>query len=191
MFYGKSVCNFPRLWVILCVVATWMLEFPQEIHMVDSDVWKNARKHQLIFFTVHLLFLVISKVTKIGKYVLWWYIFVFLVCSIATERYTGPLSSKTLNKPCCVIHTSNQNPLITILCMLAQLMIFVHTQHACYILVQWRWSCFLSLCSIVRGSYSKCNTSLRFQKSKKVISYCFLIESIAITDSYLRFYTLW
>ena len=32
-FYGKSVCNFPHLWVILCVMATWMLEFPQEIHM--------------------------------------------------------------------------------------------------------------------------------------------------------------
>ena len=27
------MCNFPHLWVILCVVATWMLEFPQEIHM--------------------------------------------------------------------------------------------------------------------------------------------------------------
>ena len=34
-FYGKSVWNFPHLWVILCVVATWMLEFPQEIHMLS------------------------------------------------------------------------------------------------------------------------------------------------------------
>ena len=62
-----------------------------EINVVNSDVWKKARTNQLIFFTVHLLFLVISKVTKIRKYVLWWYIFVFLVCSISTERYTGTI----------------------------------------------------------------------------------------------------
>ena len=29
----EKVCNFPHLWVILCVVETWMLQFPQEIHM--------------------------------------------------------------------------------------------------------------------------------------------------------------
>ena len=39
-FYGKSVCNFPHLWVILCVVATWMLEFPQEIRMIGSGKWQ-------------------------------------------------------------------------------------------------------------------------------------------------------
>ena len=30
------MCNFPHLLVILCVVATWMFELPQEIHMVGE-----------------------------------------------------------------------------------------------------------------------------------------------------------
>ena len=51
--------------------------------------------------------------------------------------------------PCDIHGDSNQYPLITVLCVLAQLMIFVHTQHSCYILVQWKWCCFLSLYSIV------------------------------------------
>ena len=34
--------------------------------------------------------------------------------------------------PCDTHFDSNQYPLITVLCVLAQMMIFVHTQHACY-----------------------------------------------------------
>ena len=80
------------------------------------------------------------------------YIFVFLV--ISTERCTGTTIEQGTQQavPCDTHCDSNQYPLITVLCVLAQLMIFVHTQHACYILVQWKWKCFLSLYYIIPGS---------------------------------------
>ena len=77
----------------------------------------------------------------------------FLVCSISTEGYTGVIIEQDTQQavPCDTYFDSNKNPLITVLCVLAQLMIFVHTQHACYILVQWKWCRFLSLYSIAPG----------------------------------------
>ena len=91
------------------------------------------------------------KRQQLENYVLWWYIFVFLVCSISTKRYTGTIIEQDTQQAvaCDTYFDSNKNPLITVLCVLAQLMIFVHTQHACKILLQWKWSCFLSLYSIV------------------------------------------
>ena len=65
-------------------------------------------------------------------------IFVFLVNSISTKRYTGTISEQDTQQavPCDTYFDSDKNPLVTVLYVLAQLMIFVHTQHACYILVQ-------------------------------------------------------
>ena len=86
------------------------------------------------------------------------------MCSISTERYTGITIEQGTQQavPC----DSNQYRLITVLCVLAQLMIFVHTQHACYILLQWKLCCFLSLYSIVPGDI---NCVFLWENQKKLI----------------------
>ena len=68
--------------------------------MLEQTNWYFSWKE----YTVHLLFLVISKWQKSEDNVLWWYIFVFLVCSISTEWYTGTTIEQD-NKSCRVIHT--------------------------------------------------------------------------------------
>ena len=50
-FYGKSVCNFPHLWVILCVVATWMLEFPSG-NTYDGKIYFHPVDYELAFSKV-------------------------------------------------------------------------------------------------------------------------------------------
>ena len=95
------------------------------------------------------------------------------MCSISAEKYTGTTIEQNTQQavPCDIHCNSKQYPLITVLCVLAQLMIFVHMQHACYILLllQWKWSCFLSLYSIVPASvqdiYSGIFYSCQFIKS--------------------------
>ena len=101
--------------------------------MLEQTNWYFSWKE----YTVHLLF---QKWQKSEDNVLWWYIFVFLVCSISAERYTGTTIEQDTQQavPCDTHCDSNQYPLITVLYVLAQLMIFVHTQHTCYILLQWK-----------------------------------------------------
>ena len=118
-----------------------------ETKLIDIFSWKEYAVH----FVIPGDF---KKWQKSEDNVLWWCIFVFLVCNISTERHTGTTIEQDTQQavPCDTHCDSNQYPLITVLCLLAQLMIFVHTQHACYILLQWKWSCFLSLYSIVLDS---------------------------------------
>ena len=58
----------------------------------------------------------------------------FLVCSISTERYTSITIEQDTQQavPCDTHCDSNQYPLITVLCVLAQLMIFVHATRMLY-----------------------------------------------------------
>ena len=58
----------------------------------------------------------LQKWQKLENNVLWWYVFVFLVCSILTERYTGTTIEQDTQHavPCDTYCDLNQNPLITV-----------------------------------------------------------------------------
>ena len=111
----------------------------------------------------------ISKVTKIRNYVLGW--FVFQVSSVSARRYTCTVVMQDTQQAVLfdTYGDSNSNPLKTVLCVLAQLMIFVHLLHlqpACYILYNWNEaiSCPFILCSLIQHAQKR--NILCPQKSK-------------------------
>ena len=114
--------------------------------------WWNAEKKWLTFFLeeIHCMYTCYSywfqKRQKLKNTVFW--VFVFLVCSISVGRYTGTTIKQDIQQA-VLFDTYWDLSESTVLCNL----MFVQLQHACCIIVQWKWSHFLSFyCPWSNGS---------------------------------------